>query len=330
MRSNALLIGGIVLVALAILVWLATFTVHQTQQAVIVQFGAIQRTIERPGLHFKVPFVQDVVFLERRVLNLDPEAETIVLADQRRLIVDAFVRYRIMDPEQFIRVAISETNLRNRLEPIVNNALRSVLGTVLLPTILSEERDNLMQQITRSVNDAVNVEQSDFGIEVLDVRIVRADLLPEVSQAVYARMRAERERDAAEFRAQGEEQFQTITAEADRQAIVIQAEAQRQAEILRGEGEAERTNILAQAFGQDPAFFEFYRTMQAYEAALQPGSTRFVLPPEGEFFRFFNSDLNARAGGAPAPAPAAAPSAAGRGAEAGAASPSQPEPAITQ
>lgn len=296
MRSNALLFGGVVLVAIAILVYLATFTVHQTQQAVIVQFGAIQRTISEPGLHFKVPFVQDVQFLERRVLNLDPEAETIVLADQRRLTVDSFVRYRITDPQQFIRVAISESNLRNRLEPIVNNSLRSVLGKTVLTTILSEERDDLMEQITSNVNSSVNVEQSDFGIEVLDVRIVRADLLPEVSEAVYARMRAERERDAAEFRAQGEEQFQTITAEADRQAIVIQAEAQRQAEILRGEGEAERTNILAGAFGQDPEFFEFYRTMQAYEAALQPGTTRFVLPPEGEFFRFFGSDLDARPG----------------------------------
>lgn len=329
MRSNALLIGGVVLVAIAIMVYLATFTVHQTQQAVIVQFGAIQRTIDRPGLHFKVPFIQDVQFLERRVLNLDPEAETIVLADQRRLIVDAFVRYRITDPQQFIRVAISESNLRNRLEPIVNNALRSVLGTVLLPTILSEARDDLMGQITRGVNDAVNTEQSDFGIEVLDVRIVRADLLPEVSQAVYARMRAERERDAAEFRAQGEEQFQTITAEADRQATVIQAEAQRQAEILRGEGEAERTKILAEAFGRDPGFFEFYRTMQAYEEALKADNTRFVLPPEGEFFRFFGTDsaLRPGAGGAGTDGPAATSARPSLG---GAANASESAPAVTQ
>ncbi|SME91395.1 protease FtsH subunit HflC [Tistlia consotensis] len=315
MRSNALLIGGILLVVLAILVFSATFTVQQTQQAVIVQFGAIQRTVSTPGLHFKVPFIQEVRYLEKRVLNLDPEAETIVLADQRRLIVDAFVRYRIVAPQQFIRVAISEANLRNRLEPIVNNALRSVLGTVLLPTILSEERDKLMQQITKNVNDAVNTEQSNFGIEVLDVRIVRADLLPEVSQAVYARMRAERERDAAEFRAQGEEQFQTITAQADRQATVIQAEAQRQSEILRGEGEAERTTILAKAFGEDPSFFAFYRSMQAYDQALKSDNTRFVLPPQGEFFRYFNSETGkpaatgssqAPAGGASKPEPAAA------------------------
>lgn len=307
MRSNTLLIGGILLVVLAILVFSATFTVQQTQQAVIVQFGAIQRTVATPGLHFKLPFVQEVRYLERRVLNLDPEAETIVLADQRRLIVDAFVRYRITEPQQFIRVAISESNLRNRLEPIVNNALRSVLGTVLLPTILSEERDKLMQQITKNVNEAVNTEQSNFGIEVLDVRIVRADLLPEVSQAVYARMRAERERDAAEFRAQGEEQFQTITAQADRQATVIQAEAQRQSEILRGEGEAQRTTILAKAFGEDPSFFAFYRSMQAYDKALKSDNTRFVLPPQGEFFRYFNSETGEPAsGGGANPEPAAA------------------------
>lgn len=301
MRSNALLIGGVVLVAIAILVYLATFTVHQTQQAVIVQFGAIQRTIDKPGLHFKLPFIQDVQYLERRVLNLDPEAETIVLADQRRLVVDTFVRYRITEPQQFIRVAISEANLRNRLEPIVNNALRGVLGTVLLTTVLSEERDDLMQQITRNVNASVNTEQSDFGIQVLDVRIVRADLLPDVSQSVYARMRAERERDAAEFRAQGEEQFQTITAEADRQAIVIQAEAQRQAEILRGQGEAERTTILAEAFGEDASFFDFYRTMQAYRDGLRAENTRFVLPPDGEFFRYFNRGVPAAGSAGSAP-----------------------------
>ncbi len=288
MSGKKPLIIAIFVLILGVFAYQSIFTVHQTEQAVVLQFGAIERVETTPGLKFKVPFIQNVAFLERRVLNLDPSAETIVLADQRRVVVDAFVRYRITDPEQFIRVAVSENNLRTKLAPILNDKLRRVLGTVFLTTILSEERAGLMRQIRDQVNSEVRQSESNFGIDVLDVRIVRADLLPEVSQSVFNRMEAERQEDAAEFRAQGQERFLSITAEADREATVIRAEAQRQSEILRGEGDAERTRILNDAYGQDPGFFEFYRSMQAYEASIQPNNSMLVIPPDNEFFNYFN------------------------------------------
>ena len=289
MSGKKPLIIAIIVLVLGVIGYQAIFTVHQTEQAVVLQFGAIERVESTPGLKFKVPFIQNVAFLERRVLNLDPSAETIVLADQRRVVVDAFVRYRITDPEQFIRVAVSENNLRTKLGPILNDKLRRVLGQVFLTTILSAERADLMRQIRDQVNAEVRQSDSNFGIDVLDVRIVRADLLPEVSQSVFNRMEAERQEDAAEFRAQGQERFLSITAEADREATVIRAEAQRQSEILRGEGDAERTTILNDAYGQDPGFFEFYRSMQAYEASIQPENSMLVIPPDNEFFNYFNN-----------------------------------------
>ena len=289
MSGKKPLIIAIIVLVLGVIGYQAIFTVHQTEQAVVLQFGAIERVETSPGLKFKVPFIQNVAFLERRVLNLDPSAETIVLADQRRVVVDAFVRYRITDPEQFIRVAVSENNLRTKLGPILNDKLRRVLGQVFLTTILSAERADLMRQIRDQVNAEVRQSDSNFGIDVLDVRIVRADLLPEVSQSVFNRMEAERQEDAAEFRAQGQERFLSITAEADREATVIRAEAQRQSEILRGEGDAERTTILNDAYGQDPGFFEFYRSMQAYEASIQPENSMLVIPPDNEFFNYFNN-----------------------------------------
>ena len=288
MSGKLSLVFGIIVLVLGFIAYLMIFTVHQTQQAVVLQFGEIKRVVEEPGLNFKIPIIQNVIDLEKRVLNLDPRAETIVLADQRRVRVDSFVRYRIIDAAQFIKVSISESNLQLKLEPIVNGKLRAVLGQVFLPTILSEERDDLMRQIRDQVNQDVRRPDSNFGIDVLDVRIVRADLLPEVSASVFNRMEAERKRDAAEFRAEGQEQFLRISAEADRKATVIRAEAQRQAEILRGT-EAERTRILNDAFGQDVDFFEFYRSMQAYEASLKPENSTLILPPDNEFFDFFNS-----------------------------------------
>lgn len=288
MQGKKSLILGIAVLVLGFVAYLSVFTVHQTQQAVVLQFGELKRVVDEPGLGIKLPW-QDIRYQEKRVLNLDPRAETIVLADQRRVTVDAFVRYRIVNPEQFIRVAVNENLLQVKLEPIVNNKLRATLGQVLLTTILSEDRTRLMQQIRNQVNDEVRRSGSNFGIDVLDVRIVRADLLPEVSQNVYARMEAERKRDAAEFRALGQEQFLRITAEADREATVIRAEAQRQSEILRGEGEAERTRILSEAFGQDEGFFEFYRSMQAYEASIRPENSMIVIPPTNDFFNYFNN-----------------------------------------
>ncbi|MDJ0946064.1 MAG: protease modulator HflC [Kiloniellales bacterium] len=288
MQGKKSLILGVVILVLGFLAYLSVFTVHQTKQAVVLQFGELKRVVDEPGIGVKLPW-QEIRHLEKRVLNLDPRAETIVLADQRRVTVDAFIRYRIVSPEQFIRVAVNEDLLQLKLEPIVNNKLRATLGQVLLTTILSQDRTRLMQQIRDQVNAEVRRAGSNFGINVLDVRIIRADLLPEVSQNVYARMEAERKRDAAEFRALGQEQFLRITAEADREATVIRAEAQRQAEILRGEGEAERTRILNDAFGQDEAFFDFYRSMQAYEASIRPDNSMLVIPPTNEFFNYFNN-----------------------------------------
>ncbi|MGP1256649.1 MAG: protease modulator HflC [Kiloniellales bacterium] len=357
MQKRFALIGGILLVVLGFLAYNALFVVHQTQQALVLQFGAIKRVVQEPGLNVKLPFIQNVLFFDRRVLNLDPPPLTVVLSDQRRLIVDVFVRYRITDPVRFYETVNNENQLRDRFAPIVNNQVRSVLGEVTLTSVLSEERLEIMQQIRRSVNAAVrqatvdagldttaagttvevegeteaeDVQLTDtsqpadrrrrgLGIDVVDVRIGRADLSSDVSRSVYERMRAERERDAAEFRAQGNEQFQRITASADREATVIRAEAQRDADILRGEGEGERTRLLNDAFGQDPEFFDFYRSMQAYTEAIRGENSMLVMPPDNDFFRFFNElpagvmnaernpeqraqSLPARPGSVPAPA----------------------------
>ncbi|WP_119165097.1 protease modulator HflC [Algihabitans albus] len=326
MQKRFALFGGILLVVLGFLAYNALFVVHQTQQALVLQFGAIKRVVQEPGLNVKLPFIQNVLFFDRRVLNLDPPPLTVVLSDQRRLIVDVFVRYRITDPVRFYETVNNETQLRDRFAPIVNNQVRSVLGEVTLTSVLSEERDEIMQQIRRSVNAAVRqatveagidttvvgataetegepaeeeVQLTDtsqpaerrrrgLGIDVVDVRIGRADLSSDVSRSVYERMRAERERDAAEFRAQGQEQFQRITASADREATVIRAEAQRDSDILRGEGEGERTRLLNDAFGQDAEFFDFYRSMQAYTDAIRGENSMIVMPPDNDFFRFFN------------------------------------------
>lgn len=286
MRGRFPLIIGIVVILLGIIIYASTFIVSQTQQAVVLQFGAPKQVITTPGLHFKLPFIQNVRYLERRVLNLDPSEQTVLLEDNRRLVVDAFVRYRIDKPLEFIRSVGTESILDVRLGSMVNDAIRQVFGEATLTDVVSSERARLMTDIRKRVNDSAN--KSEFGIEIVDLRIGRADLAPQVAEAVYARMRAERERLAADFRAKGQEQFQTITAQADRQATVIRAEAQRQSDILRGEGEGQRTTLLNEAFSKDPEFFRFYRTMQAYRSAINPGTTSLVLTTDSEFFTFFN------------------------------------------
>jgi membrane protease subunit HflC len=259
--------------------------VHQTVQAIVLQFGKPIRVVTEPGLNWKIPFLQNVQYYEKRVLNLDPPVESILLADQKRILVDAFARYRIVDALGFFVTVRTEGGVRQRLGPIINASLRSVLGNATLSSVLSKEREQIMQQIRRTVN----AEVGRFGIELVDVRIRRADFPEEISQAVYGRMKSEREREAAEFRAQGFEQAQRIRATADREATVIRAEAKREAEIERGKGEATRTTILNAAFGQDSDFFNFYRSMQAYEGSLAGRGTYMVLSPDSEFFSFFNS-----------------------------------------
>jgi membrane protease subunit HflC len=281
MRRFRTLIFGIIVIALGILATTVLFTVHQTQQALVLQFGNPIRVVQEAGLDWKLPW-QSLEYYEKRVLNLDPPVERVILADQKPLLVDSFARYRITDPLRFFQTVRAERELRVRLGTIINANVRDVLGNHNLASVLSEERIDIMGEIQETVNS----QAQRFGIQIVDVRLRRADLPKETSQAVYDRMKTEREREAAEFRAQGFEMAQRIKAGADREATVIRAEAEREAEIARGEGEGERTLILNAAYGRDPEFFSFYRSMQAYERALTEG-TYMVLSPDSEFFNFF-------------------------------------------
>ena len=292
MNTRLLALAGGAGAVILFLLLSAIFTVHQTQQALVLQLGNPVRIVQEPGLHFKVPFIQQVEYFERRVLDFDAPSVELVLGDQKRLVVDAFARYRINDALRFRQAAGTELAFRGRLEPIVFSSLRSVLGEAPLFSILSQDRNELMERIKTDVNRAL----AGFGVELVDVRIKRADLPPENSQAVFRRMQTEREREAKELRAQGAEVGQRIRARADRERRVLIAEAQRESEIVRGQGDAEAIRIFAEGFGQDPKFFDFYRSLQAYRNALGEGSTNFVLSPESDFFRFFNG------GGVNAPA----------------------------
>ena len=284
--NQRLLMAGAALVALAVVLLMGSvYTVHQSRQALILQFGNPVRVVQEPGLGFKVPFIQQVEYFEKRVLDYDAPAVELILGDQKRLVVDAFTRYRIVDPLRFRQAAGSEALFRQRLEPTVFAALRSVLGETSLIDVLSKDRALLMNRIRDEANKALG----RFGVEIVDVRIKRADLPAENSQAIFRRMQTEREREAKELRAQGAEIAQRIRARADRERRVLIAEAQKRAEILRGEGDAEAIRIFAEAFGQDVDFFKFYRTMQAYRQALADGNTSIVMSPESDFFRFFGS-----------------------------------------
>lgn len=284
MRMSTNLIIGVIIVLLGMIAYGTLFTVDERQQAIVMQFGEPKRVITEPGLAWKLPMVQNVQYYEKRVLNLDPPGENILLADQKRLIVDVFARYRIADPLLFFQTVRAEETARPRLGTIINGRLRQILGNSTLSAVLSDERT----EILRILRESVHQEVQRFGIALVDVRIRRADLPDETRESVYDRMRSEREREAAEFRAQGFEQAQRITAAADREATVITAEAKRQADILQGQGEGRRTEILNNAYGQDPEFFNFYRSMQAYTASLGADSTYMVLSPDSEFFSFFN------------------------------------------
>ena len=284
MRMSTNLIIGVVLALAGLIAYGAFFTVDEREQAIVMQFGEPKRVISEPGLSWKIPMIQNVQYYEKRVLNLDPPGENILLSDQKRLIVDVFARYRIADPLLFFQTVRAEETARARLSTIINGRLRQVLGNSTLSSVLSDERTGILRELRESVDR----ETQSFGITLVDVRIRRADLPDETRESVYNRMRSEREREAAEFRAQGYEQAQRITAAADREATVIRAEAERESSILRGQGEGLRTEILNNAYGQDPAFFNFYRSMQAYSASLGADSTYLVLTPDSEFFSFFN------------------------------------------
>ncbi|MDP6952062.1 MAG: protease modulator HflC [Alphaproteobacteria bacterium] len=259
------------------------FTVEQREQALVLQFGEPKRVIQEPGLFAKWPMIQEAIILDKRLLDYDAPAEEVIASDQKRLVVDAFARFKIEDPLKFYQTVRTEEVLRPRLGAIINSNLRKVLGTVPLQDVISEDREMLMQRIA----DSVREEAQAFGITVYDVRIKHADLPQANSEAVFRRMQTERQQEAAELRAKGAEEAQRIRAEADRERVVIVAEAEREGQILRGEGEGESNRIFAEAFSRDPDFFAFYRSMQAYQNALGSGDTTMVLSPDSEFFRYF-------------------------------------------
>ena len=274
-----------IIIVLAIITYLSLFTVKEINQAIVLQFGNPKQVITQAGLQWKIPFVQNVVFLDRRILSLDPTPEEVIASDQKRLIVDAYSRFKIIDPLKFYISVGNEMVARSRLATIINSRIRNVLGKQSLATLLSEERGRQMAIIQEGVNE----EAKKFGIEIIDVRIKRADLPQANSEAIYKRMQTEREREAKEFRARGAEMAVTITSTADKEVTVILANADKQSEIMKGEGDGIRNKIFADAFGQDPEFFSFYRAMQAYEKALIGGETTMILSPDSDFFKFFGS-----------------------------------------
>ncbi|HEX2114552.1 MAG TPA: protease modulator HflC [Alphaproteobacteria bacterium] len=300
---TALAVIGAVILLIA---FNAFFTVHQAQQAIVLQFGEPRRVVQEPGLHFKRPLLENVIYFDKRLLDFDADAQEVIMLDQRRLVVDAFARYRIVNPLLFFQSVGTEQAMRARLGAIVNASLRNVLGSVPFSAVLSARRSELMRQIS----DLVVREARPFGVEIEDVRIMRADLHPDNSPAIYARMQTEREREARTERAQGAEASQRIRAEAERDRTVIIAEAQRQAQVLRGQGDADATRIFAEAFNRDPQFYSFYRSLQAYRQSIGEGTT-LVLTPESEFFRFFR-DMQGTHNPAAAPTVPARPGTAAR------------------
>ena len=256
MKRSLATIIAVLLVILGILGYSSVFSVHETQQALVLQFGNPIKTVQDSGLNFKTPFVQNVQYMEKRILDFDAPPVEAVAADKKRIVVDAYARFRINDPLKFYQTVNNEVTARNRMAPIVNSSIRNVIGRVKLEVMLSGERNKLMHEI----RDLVNDEATKLGIEIVDVRIKRADLPEANSQAVYDLMRAERKRIATEIRAEGAERSQKITATADRERTVLLAVAQKQSEITRGEGDAQRNNVFANAFKKDPEFFAFYRS----------------------------------------------------------------------
>jgi modulator of FtsH protease HflC len=310
MRNN--FIGGvaaILILAALFIAYSSLFTVYQTQQALVLRLGQPVHVISEPGLHVKAPFIDTVIAIDKRILDLEAPPQEVIASDQKRLVVDAFARYRIKDPLRFYQTLGSIQGANSQLAILMNSALRRVLGEATFIHVVRDQRADLMARI----RGLVDGEAGGYGIEVVDVRIRRADLPEQNSQAVYQRMQTERQREAAEFRAQGAQRAQEIRSRADREVTVLVAEATSQSEQLRGEGDAIRNQIFADAFNKDPDFFNFYRSMQAYETALKSNDTRLVLKPDSNFFRYFNdpngkarpsTTPDATAAGAPGAAPA--------------------------
>jgi len=284
MNKILLVILGVVVVAGGIAAFDSIYTVHETKHALVLQFGRYVRTASDPGLNFKKPFLENVEYFDKRVLELDPPAQEVILADQKRIIVDSFVRYKIVNPLEFKKKAVTQVNFLQVFGGRLNAAVRAEIGKILLGEMLSDKRNDVMGRITKQMKS----QAPDFGIEVVDVRVGRTDLPKETAQSVYNRMRSERVAEAQKLRSEGAKIKAEIQADADRQRTVILAEARRTSQILRGEGEGAKTNILNEAFGKDPEFFGFYRSMEAYGNALGDGTTM-VLSPDSEFFRYFRN-----------------------------------------
>ena len=286
-----LIVGAILLFIVALG---SVFTVGQTEQAIVLRLGepvAGRGLVTEPGLHFKLPFIENVVYLDNRILFAESPNLEVLASDNQRLEVDSFLRYRIIDPLRFYQTVGGELGAKNQLASVLNSAVRRVLSEANQRQIVRDERAALMVKI----KEQADLEGHKFGVSVVDARIRRVDLPQQISEKVYGRMQTERAREAAEYRAQGAEQAQRITAKADRDVIVLKAEAQRQADQTKGEGDAERNRIFAESFGKDPDFFAFYRSMQAYETAFKAGDTRFLINPRSDFFRFFSSPTTAKA-----------------------------------
>jgi len=284
MRLN--LAGGVIaaLIIVALIVaYGALFTVYQTRQALVVRLGQPVRIVTEPGLHSKIPLIDSVISIDKRILDLENPAQEVIASDQKRLVVDAFARYRIKEPLKFYQTVGTVDGANLQLSTLLNSALRRVLGEATLTQVVRDQREHLMAK----VREQLDTEAQAFGIAVVDVRIRRADLPEQNSQAVYQRMQTERQQEAAQLRAQGTQRAQEIRAKADREVTVLLADAQSKGEQTRGEGDGERNRIFAEAYGKDPDFFSFYRSMQAYEAGMRPNDTRMLLKPDSEFFRYF-------------------------------------------
>ena len=284
MKAKNIIIGATTLVVLFILSS-SYFYVDQRVQALVLQFGEPVRVIKEPGLQFKIPLIQNVEYFDKRLILFDNPVEEIISADRKRLIVDAFARYKITDPLRYYQSIRFESALSNRLGSILNDSLRQVLGRVPLQAVISDNRSILLEEVAKLVFDAAK----DFGLQIEDVRIRRADLPTANSEAIFRRMQTERQQEAAQFRAEGEEQSRRVRAEAERERTILLANAERTGEILRGEGDAAKNKILGDAFSQDPDFFSFYRAMQAYITAIDSNDTTMILSPDSEFFEFFNN-----------------------------------------
>ena len=285
--SRTVLTLVLILLGLAgIAAYLALFTVSQTEQAIVLEFGNPKRVISEPGLHYKIPFVQNVAYFDKRILDIETGPQEVIAADRKRLVVDAFARYRIRDPLRFYQALRNEIGAQSQIGALLDSSLRRVLGSASFEAVVRDKREELMRTILSQVNQEA---KDTFGVEIVDVRIKRVDLPKANMQAIFLRMQTERQREAAEFRAEGEGAARRIRATADREVTVIKANATGESEQIRGNGDAERNRIYAEAYSKDPDFFGFYRSMQAYEQGMKSGDTRMLLSPDSDFFKYFNN-----------------------------------------